>query len=692
MSWNLLIAIIALTINLLATGLFFFLAVQSRERFLRLWVLGWAFQIVPAVALIRLSFMSYTDPPGVYLLAINGPDLLTAAFVLLSLHQFIERRIHEIWVLGAVTGLLWISVGLSTSLPFYFTMVPYAILVCLLFVKAGIVLLTSDQTRLPGRHLAGWSLVALGIFELNRPFGSGLVWLQPFVNGLGLLLFALAGIGLLLLYFRRVRARVEEDQSRFAEVFRTMREGIVLYEIIEGPDREPENYAILEMNPGFERIAGLKRETALGRTPTSLWGLPSPPFLPIYADVAGGGAPKQFEAWFEELGKHLSVSVFSPSPGTFATAVSDITPRKAAEEQLSRHQELLEEQVRERTVELQEANHLLAEQNREIATLNAMQEDLQGCRDLKETWPILQWTVKMLFPETSGALCLVNGDGETLETVIRWGDSKPTEDAFPVADCPVLTRGKSMLLAEEESGMLCGHRSRDPSKPALCLPLSAHGQTFGALFLQFDQGDASDPSFVLKRRRLAMNTVDQFTMAYANLQLRARLHHQSVRDQLTGLFNRRYMEESLNRELLRAERHDLPLGIIMLDIDHFKKVNDTHGHDIGDRVLEQLGRLLPHLVRGEDIACRYGGEEFILIMPGASKEDTLRRAEEIRRLIRTRIAVPLPGGKDLRITASFGVAIHPHHGAGANGVVKAADDALYRSKRDGRDRISLAEG
>ena len=691
MSWTMLIAIISLTVNLLAVGLFVFLSVQSKDRYLRCWVFAWAAQLLPAMAILRLSFMNYTTPPGPYLMAIHGPDLLTAALVLLSVNSLLERRTHELWAISAVTGLLWVVVGFSTSLPFYFTMVPFSLLVSVFFIRAGLMVISQGAARLPGRGLAGWALVGLGLFELNRPFTSGLEWLQPLVNGLGAVLFVLVAVGLLLLYFRRIRARVEADQSRYQEIFSTMREGVVLYEIVRDAEGEPENYAILDMNPGYERIAGVRRETVLGRTPTSIWGLPTPPFLVLLAEVAAGGEPKQFEAYFEELGKHLSVSVFSPAPGTVATAVSDISIRKNAEVQLSRHQELLEEQVKERTSELEEANHLLGLHNREIATINAMQEDLQGCRSPKETWPVLQWVVKQLFPNTSGALSLVTVGGESLETAAVWGTTAPTEESFPTESCPVLTRGKSVLLAEEDSGLICGHGSRNPACPALCLPLIAHGQTLGSLFIQFDKYDSADSERVLKRRRLAVNLVDQFTMAYANLQLRERLHHQSVRDQLTGLFNRRYMEESLERELLRAERHSLELGIIMLDIDHFKKVNDTHGHDIGDRVLESLGAMLPNLIRGEDIACRYGGEEFILIMPGASIEDTMRRAEEIRRLIRTRVTVPLPDGDDLHITSSFGVAVYPLHGADGDGILKAADDALYRSKHAGRDRVTLAE-
>lgn len=174
------------------------------------------------------------------------------------------------------------------------------------------------------------------------------------------------------------------------------------------------------------------------------------------------------------------------------------------------------------------------------------------------------------------------------------------------------------------------------------------------------------------------------------LKSRALLLEQSVRDHLTGLFNRRYMEETLERELLRATRKQLLLGIIMLDVDDLKHFNDTWGHAAGDEALRKLGSLLLSQVRGEDIACRYGGDEFILILPDASSQVTLQRAEQITKLARWAY-LQLDGQNLSAVTLSIGVAVFPEHGETSTAILKAADAALYLAKHAGRNRVSMAE-
>jgi diguanylate cyclase (GGDEF)-like protein/PAS domain S-box-containing protein len=176
----------------------------------------------------------------------------------------------------------------------------------------------------------------------------------------------------------------------------------------------------------------------------------------------------------------------------------------------------------------------------------------------------------------------------------------------------------------------------------------------------------------------------------ALLRSQALLLEQSVRDHLTGLFNRRYMEETLERELLRAARKQLLLGIIMLDVDDLKHFNDTWGHAAGDEALRQLGSLLLNQVRGEDIACRYGGDEFILILPDASPQVTFQRAEQIAKLAR-RSYLQLDGQNLSAVTLSIGVAVFPEHGETSTAILKAADAALYHAKHAGRNRVFMAE-
>ena len=175
----------------------------------------------------------------------------------------------------------------------------------------------------------------------------------------------------------------------------------------------------------------------------------------------------------------------------------------------------------------------------------------------------------------------------------------------------------------------------------------------------------------------------------ALLKSQALLREQSVRDHLTGLFNRRYMEETLERELLRATRKQLSLGVIMLDVDDFKHFNDTWGHAAGDEILRELGSLLLRQVRGEDIACRYGGDEFILILPDASREVTSERAELICEYAGM-FHLQFEGQSLAAVTLSLGVAVFPEHGSTSAAILKAVDGALYRAKREGRGRVVVA--
>ena len=172
-------------------------------------------------------------------------------------------------------------------------------------------------------------------------------------------------------------------------------------------------------------------------------------------------------------------------------------------------------------------------------------------------------------------------------------------------------------------------------------------------------------------------------------QSEARLRALSVRDTLTGLFNRRYLEETLTRELDRATRNQSPVGVMLIDIDGFKLVNDTHGHAAGDAMLRELGALLQASARGSDVACRYGGEEFVLLLPQAAREVTRQRAETLRAGAK-RLAVNYPDLPNEPITLSIGVAAYPADGATPDALLKSADDALYRAKREGRDRTALA--
>jgi diguanylate cyclase (GGDEF)-like protein/PAS domain S-box-containing protein len=170
--------------------------------------------------------------------------------------------------------------------------------------------------------------------------------------------------------------------------------------------------------------------------------------------------------------------------------------------------------------------------------------------------------------------------------------------------------------------------------------------------------------------------------------LQEELRELSTHDALTGLYNRRYLEESFRRELLLAERAGHPVSVIMGDLDHFKAVNDRDGHLAGDEVLRVFGNLMKHNARASDIICRYGGEEFLLVLPGMTQEGALERAEQLRRaMVATRFSY---GASQIMVTASFGIAVFPSHGRTTDELIAAADTALYSAKAAGRNRVSLS--
>jgi diguanylate cyclase (GGDEF)-like protein len=189
--------------------------------------------------------------------------------------------------------------------------------------------------------------------------------------------------------------------------------------------------------------------------------------------------------------------------------------------------------------------------------------------------------------------------------------------------------------------------------------------------------------------RRASAVAERISLVLANLRVREALRSQSIRDPLTGLFNRRFMEESLEREVRRAARNDEGVALLMLDLDHFKLFNDTFGHQAGDMLLRGFGDFLSQGTRGQDVACRYGGEEFLLVLAGASIDAGCKRAELLREGLK-QLTVRHAGQVLGRITVSIGVSAFPVHGATGEELVRGADRALYRAKEEGRDRVVVA--
>jgi diguanylate cyclase (GGDEF)-like protein/PAS domain S-box-containing protein len=345
------------------------------------------------------------------------------------------------------------------------------------------------------------------------------------------------------------------------------------------------------------------------------------------------------------------------------------------------------EALRRRRVETELARQArdLAQHNREIGLLNDLGELLQGCHTLAEAYSVIGRSLARLFAGDAGALFIFRASRNLVEAVAVWGEAPPPEQVFAPDDCWALRRGKAQMNGEGAGAPPCAHVPGGTGA-YLCVPLMSHGEALGLLHVL----PASPDDGVLERKQqLAQTVAGQLGLALATLKLQESLREMAVRDPLTGLFNRRYLEETLEREFLRAARQGVPIALIMLDIDHFKRCNDTYGHDAGDALLRELGAFLQRYCRGSDVACRYGGEEFILTLSDCSLEIACQRAEEMRQAVK--ILQVHHGHRTLEaITLSFGVAAFPEYGDNPDAVLKAADAAMYRAKQQGRDRVVAA--
>jgi diguanylate cyclase (GGDEF)-like protein len=360
-------------------------------------------------------------------------------------------------------------------------------------------------------------------------------------------------------------------------------------------------------------------------------------------------------------------------------------------------QRRMESDLAEKTSALEKANdrltRLLLETERrahDTQQLSQLGELLLSCQTAEEAYDIVAKVMLQLFPSQSGALCVINSSRNLVEAVAVWGSGLTTERAFTPEDCWALRRGRVHTMGDDSSAPRCAHMQAPVSSYTVCIPMVAQGETVGVLHLEdaklLPGEEAPHASPLPERVRLATTISEQVSLSLANLRLREALRNQSIRDPLTGLFNRRYLDDSLQREMRRATRKNRPLSILMLDLDHFKRFNDTFGHEAGDTLLRHLGSFLQSYIRADDLAFRYGGEEFVIILPEATLDAARQRAEQLVKDFK-RLDVQYRGTTLGPLTVSVGLAAFPDHGATFDAVLRAADQALYRAKAEGRDRV-----
>ena len=334
------------------------------------------------------------------------------------------------------------------------------------------------------------------------------------------------------------------------------------------------------------------------------------------------------------------------------------------------------------------------EQAQEAIKLTELVDILQSCQTAEEAYGIIASALPTILSSPSGALCITAPSRNVVEAVAAWGSAPTTEKTFAPDDCWALRRGRIHRVNDAASPLRCAHVSRSLAGGYLCVPLAAQGETLGVLCLENPSpspnpslGSPEDPMDALARQAAA--AAERISLVLASLRIRETLRSQSIRDPLTGLFNRRFMEESLEREVRRAARNNEAVALLMIDLDRFKLFNDTFGHQAGDVLLRGFGDFLIQGTRGQDVACRYGGEEFLLVLAGASIDAACKRAELLREELK-QLTVRHAGQVLGRITVSIGVSAFPGHGATVEELVRAADKALYRAKAEGRDRIVVA--
>jgi diguanylate cyclase (GGDEF)-like protein len=328
----------------------------------------------------------------------------------------------------------------------------------------------------------------------------------------------------------------------------------------------------------------------------------------------------------------------------------------------------------------------LVQRRHERTQLQELAGLLQASSTAEEAGEVAKRFAPEILPGGSGGLFLIEESRIAAHRLFGFGAEDVGAD-FAYGDCWAIRRAHEHVVRRAQDPP-CAHVEREDLALSLCLPLETQGETFGvfhfrlahanAIGLDLDDCVASAQTFA-----------SELSLSFATLRLVDRLRQQSIRDPLTGLYNRRYFDETLERELARARRSNKPLSLVMVDLDHFKRFNDMFGHEAGDLVLKEVGTLMRQLFRNVDVACRLGGEELAIILPDAEPHQVRPRVEELAMRLRNR-DLKLRKQPLGRVTLSAGISSFPDHGATMSDLMRSADEALYGAKSAGRDRLQLA--
>lgn len=330
------------------------------------------------------------------------------------------------------------------------------------------------------------------------------------------------------------------------------------------------------------------------------------------------------------------------------------------------------------------------ESEREL--LGLFSEWLYAAKSTEELQMVIKRSMETLFPEAEGSFYVYSNSRDTLDLEVFWGGANPTKRISP-DDCWALRRGRAYCYGTRSIEFPCEHVA-EADQPYFCLPIVAHGETIGLLHMSLTGAPIEMTRTELKetierRWSVALLCAEQISLASANVRLRQELMDQSVRDPLTNLWNRRWMMDAARGEFASARDHDKPIAMLSLDVDHFKKFNDAHGHDAGDQVLKAVAHAMRDAAGAEGQPCRIGGEEFVILCPNYTLEEAAELAARVRKSVDL-IDVVYDGKKLPPVTISIGVATFPEDGQIPTEVLKSSDQALYAAKENGRNRVELS--
>ena len=466
---------------------------------------------------------------------------------------------------------------------------------------------------------------------------------------------------------------LEESEAHYRRLFETAKDGIL---ILDG-----DTGRIIDANPFLQDLLGYPESELIGK---ALWEIGSVKDIPA-SQAAMRELQKNEYIRYEDLPLETKAGVLKHVEfvsnvylvngfRVIQCNIRDITERKHAEAQVLTTNDELLALVNE-----------LQWRDRQMQLMNRMNELLQSCITPDEAYRVIALCAADLFPGHNGSLAILPSRNENLEVVSRWGTEVIMEPSFALDACWALRLGQIHEVIDLETGLLCHHFQRPLQGGYFCLPLTVQGEMLGVLSLIDNTIQRGEHPPGLKQ--LAVTVGETIKLSLSNLKLRDELRRQAIHDPLTGLFNRRYLDETLPRELNRAQRLDAPLCVVMLDIDGFKQFNDSFGHGPGDAILRTFADVLRKYLRKSDISCRYGGDEFVLIMPDSSIDDTQQRVEQISTFLKELQQVQHAGQQLGMITLSAGIASMPEHGSTESELLTAADKAMYTAKQGGRNRI-----